>query len=145
MSTGPETRLYAVIKKELPIEITRVESRATLGVPDCWLSIPIDQEDLKSFCIFATLELKTTSTRAVRLSPHQIAWHIRHKKSPSYILVSFLPKRFDLRQYFLYHASQILDLNLMGIDTPNPVFHSLHRKTDWNHFRIALIDSIYRW
>lgn len=61
-------------------KITRVESVATLGFPDCVLALAG-----KLFLV----ELKVaTPTGRVKISPHQVAFHVGHQDSPCFILVA---------------------------------------------------------
>ena len=64
-----------------------------------------------SMAPFFTVELKVTKGYSVRLSPHQISFHVRHKKN-TFILVSCSLK---LGHYRLYPGSQILELNYAGL------------------------------
>ena len=60
---------------------------------------------------FFTLELKLTKAYSIRLSPHQIAFHVRHKKN-TFILVSCSEK---LGHFRLYPGSLILELKYAGL------------------------------
>ena len=60
---------------------------------------------------FFTLELKFTSAYRVRFSPHQIAFHVKHKKN-TFILVACTPDRGLVR---LYPGHQILELVDSGL------------------------------
>ena len=60
---------------------------------------------------FFTLELKYTSAYKVRFSPHQIAFHVKHRKN-TFILVACTPDRGLVR---LYPGHQILELVDSGL------------------------------
>jgi hypothetical protein len=75
MSTiKPEAALYKRLKENLPnSHITRLESRVGLGVPDCLIALGPQQPR------FVMVELKVTKRgRKVALSPHQVAFHLKH-------------------------------------------------------------------
>ena len=68
---GPEAKLYRKFKKATPtISYSRIENLALPGVPDtlCY----------NKYNTFFTVEFKVAKANKVRLSPHQIAWHMRH-------------------------------------------------------------------
>ena len=66
-----ESKFWQEVKKNIKqISFTRLESWASAGVPDllCY------NEKGKFF----TIELKVITSKKIRFSPHQIAFHIRH-------------------------------------------------------------------
>ena len=68
---GPEAKLYKKIKKATPtISWNRIENLSIPGMPDtlCY----------NKYNTFFTVEFKVTKSNKVRLSPHQVAWHMRH-------------------------------------------------------------------
>ena len=68
---GPEAKLYKKIKKSTPtISWNRIENLAFPGMPDALAYNKYNQ--------FFTVEFKVTKSNKVRLSPHQVAWHMRH-------------------------------------------------------------------
>ena len=68
---GPEAKLYKKIKKATPtISWNRIENLAFPGMPDALAYNKYNQ--------FFTVEFKVTKSNKVRLSPHQVAWHMRH-------------------------------------------------------------------
>ena len=78
----PERKLWYDLKKNTPqIKWTRLESSASLGLPDV-LGYNPNQH-------FFTTELKCTKANKVRFSPHQIAFHVEHPHN-SFILVKAL-------------------------------------------------------
>ena len=85
---------------------TRLENWALFGTPDLLGYAPSGN--------FFTLELKSTTVRNhkfVRFSPHQISFHIKHKKN-TYVLVACSP---ELGHFRLYSGSRILELVDLGL------------------------------
>jgi len=78
----PERKLYAKIKKFIPeISWIRLENLSLSGTPDLL--------GYNNSGVFFTVELKVTKSNKVRLSPHQIAFHVKHPRN-SFILVEHL-------------------------------------------------------
>ena len=91
----PETKFYQEIKKNFKdFQLTRIENMSVPGVPDllCY----------NKNHFFFTLELKVTTSKKVRLSPHQISFHMRHPLN-SFILVKSLASS-DVK---LYEGQQV--------------------------------------
>ena len=68
---GPEAKLYKKIKKATPtISWNRIENLSIPGMPDalCY----------NKYNTFFTVEFKVTKGNKLRLSPHHVAWHMRH-------------------------------------------------------------------
>ena len=81
----PERKFWLEVKKNTPeITWTRLENMALPGCPDL-LGYNKHQH-------FFTVELKVSKSNSVRLSPHQIAFHVKHPKN-TYILVKSLVSR----------------------------------------------------
>ena len=100
----PEAKLYSELKKKVRnISWNRLENRSLLGTPDL-LAYSINEH-------FFTLELKLTFANKIRFSPHQIAFHVKHKKN-TFILVACTPDRGLVR---LYPGHQILELVTSGL------------------------------
>ncbi len=59
---------------------------------------------------FFTVELKVTTTNKVRLSPHQIAFHVRHPHN-SFIIVKSLASSYVK----LYQGHKVLELAACGL------------------------------
>jgi hypothetical protein len=76
MSTiKPEAALYKRLKENLPnSHITRLESRVGLGVPDCLIALG---PPATSLC-YGGVEGNVKRGRKVALSPHQVAFHLKH-------------------------------------------------------------------
>ena len=100
----PEAKLYSDLKKTITkISWNRLENRSLLGTPDLLAYAPSGT--------FFTVELKYTKVHSVRLSPHQISFHVKHPKN-TFILVSCSPKLGNFR---LYPGSLILELDHSGL------------------------------
>ncbi len=95
-----ESKFYNELKRITPkIRWTRLENSSVLGTPDL-LGYNIHQH-------FFTVELKVANGNKVRLSPHQISFHIRHPKN-TFILVK---TKFACR---LYLGKQVKELLACG-------------------------------
>ena len=102
-----ERELWKKLKNESKrISWTRLENWALFGTPDLLGYTPSGT--------FFTLELKSTllkNASFVRFSPHQISFHIQHKKN-TFILVACTLKLGGFR---LYSGSQVRELVDSGI------------------------------
>jgi hypothetical protein len=102
-----EHQLWRKLKNESKrITWTRLENRALFGTPDLLGYAPSGN--------FFTLELKSTllaNASFVRFSPHQISFHIKHKKN-TFVLVACSP---ELGNFRLYPGSRILELVDLGL------------------------------
>ena len=68
---GPEAKFYRKFKKATPkILWHRIENLAIPGMPDAL-------GYTENFFYF-TVEFKTTKANSIKLSPHQIAYHVAH-------------------------------------------------------------------
>ena len=96
MAKGPEANLWYRIRSNLPEKTfsTRIENKHGGGVPDVhlvWDGIPF------------WLELKVTKANAVRVTPHQIAWHMAYHARGG-------------KSFFLVQGASTSDLYLFGGD-----------------------------
>jgi hypothetical protein len=99
----PETQFWQYWKKNTPdITWTRIENMSSFGTPDL-LGYNKNQ-------FFFTVELKVVRGNFVRLSPHQIAFHIRHPKN-SFICIKHLASS----RLKLYEGSQVKELVACGL------------------------------
>ena len=102
-----ERKLWKKLKNESKrISWTRLENWALFGTPDLLGYAPSGN--------FFTLELKSTTPSKpmkVRFSPHQISFHIKHKKN-TYVLVACT---LELGHFRLYSGSRILELVDLGL------------------------------
>jgi len=98
-----EKDLWRELKRfKSKISWTRLENRALFGTPDL-LGYNANGH-------FFTVELKYTLVNKVRLSPHQIAFFVRHPQN-SFVLVACAP---DPKLVRLYPGSRILELVRLG-------------------------------
>ena len=102
-----ESQLWRKLKNESKrISWTRLENWALFGTPDLLGYAPSGN--------FFTLELKSTTVRNrnfVRFSPHQISFHIKHKKN-TFVLVACA---LELGAFRLYPGSRIRELVDSGL------------------------------
>jgi len=102
-----ERQLWKKLKNESQrITWTRLENWALFGTPDL-----LGYSDSGTFF---TVELKVTTPKKpyfVRLSPHQISFHIKHKKN-TFVLVACSR---ELGHFRLYSGSRILELVDLGL------------------------------
>ena len=102
-----ERQLWKKLKNETTgISWTRLENWALFGTPDLLGYAPSGT--------FFTVELKSTllvNASFVRFSPHQISFHIKHKKN-TYVLVACSLKLGGFR---LYEGHQIVELAACGL------------------------------
>jgi len=102
-----ERQLWKKLKNECKrITWTRLENWALFGTPDL-----LGYSDSGTFF---TVELKVTTPKKpyfVRLSPHQISFHIKHKKN-TFVLVACSR---ELGHFRLYSGSRILELVDLGL------------------------------
>ena len=100
---APERKLYQKLKKNITtISWIRLENLSLSGTPDLL--------GYNNSGHFFTVELKVTRSNKVRLSPHQIAFHVRHPNN-SFILVESL----DQRCLKLFEGSRIMELVACGL------------------------------
>lgn len=107
--------------------ITRIESRVNLGIPDCLVAVAGR---------FLPVELKVvTSGRKVRLSPHQVAFHVKHADMgcPTFILVEYHPPEGSGKkpQILAYEGKTAEDILALGIDAKNALAADL-TPSGWN-------------
>ena len=100
---GPEAKLYKKIKNATPtISWNRIENLAFPGMPDALAYNKYNQ--------FFTVEFKVTKSNKVRLSPHQISYHVTHPYN-SFICIEALGPGIIK----LYEGSVIQDLASCGL------------------------------
>jgi hypothetical protein len=99
----PEAKFYQEVKKKFKdFQLTRIENLSVPGVPDllCY----------NKNHFFFTIELKVTTSNKIRLSPHQISFHMRHPLN-SFILVKHLASSLS----YLYEGQQVEELAACGL------------------------------
>ena len=100
---APERKLYQKLKKNITsISWIRLENLSLSGTPDLL--------GYNTSGHFFTVELKVTKSNKVRLSPHQIAFHLKHPKN-SFIMVEALGSGCVK----LFEGSRILELEACGL------------------------------
>ena len=98
-----ESKFYNELKRITPqITWTRVENTSVSGTPDLLGYLNSGR--------YFTVELKVTRSNKVKLSPHQIAYHVTHPKN-SFILV----KALGPCAVKLYSGSAVRDLVACGL------------------------------
>ena len=90
--------------------LTRIENWVGQGIPDL---LACDERGGLHF-----VELKFCKANAVNLSPHQVAWLTRHRRSSSWVLVKQQARADVKATLHLYRASQAIDLAENGLKTP---------------------------
>ena len=98
-----ESKFYNELKRITPqIRWTRIENTSVSGTPDLL--------GYNTFGHYFTVELKVSRSNKVRLSPHQIAYHVTHPKN-SFILV----KSLAACTVKLYEGSRVKELVACGL------------------------------
>lgn len=99
----PETKFWLKVKKFMPeISFTRLENLSGFGTPDL---LAYNKKGT-----FFTVELKVAKGNSVKLSPHQISFHVKHPHK-TFILVSS-----DLyKDEKLYEGTRCLTLAAEGL------------------------------
>ena len=112
-----ERQLWRKLKNESKrITWTRLENWALFGTPDLLGYAPSGN--------FFTVELKVTTLRNVnfvRFSPHQISFHIKHKKNTFILVACALDQLVRL-----YSGSQVPELVDSGIRELEPLACGLY-------------------
>ena len=104
----PEQKLWKYVKKNFnKITWTRLENLSSFGTPDLL--------GYNTNCHFFTLELKVTKSKKVRLSPHQISFHVRHPLDTFILVQKLAPRGSKLNEIFLYEGKQVQELAACGL------------------------------
>jgi hypothetical protein len=99
----PESKFYHKVKDFMKeISFTRLENMSSLGTPDV---LAYNKKHT-----FFTVELKVAKGNSVKLSPHQISFHVRHPHN-TFILVSSALYKDEK----LYEGSRCLELVACGL------------------------------
>ena len=100
---GPEAKLYRKFKRATPKVLWhRIENLAIPGMPDAL-------GYTENFFYF-TVEFKTTKANKVRLSPHQIAYHVAHPHNSFICIQALGPGTVKL-----YEGSVVRELVTSGL------------------------------
>ena len=98
-----ESKFYNELKRITPqIRWTRIENTGVSGTPDLL--------GYNTFGHYFTVELKVSRSNKVKLSPHQIAYHVTHPKN-SFIMV----KSLAACTVKLYEGSDVKELVACGL------------------------------
>ena len=104
----PEQKLWQYVKKNFTeIKWTRLENLASFGTPDLL--------GYNNNGHFFTVELKVVKGRKIRLSPHQISFHVRHPNNSFILVRSLAPRDSKLDEIYLYEGKNILELAARGL------------------------------
>lgn len=124
-----EASFWQLVKKHMPPgwSATRLESKATLGVPDV-----LFQDERGDWHM---VELKATDRRKVVISPHQVAFAAKHQRGSCWVAVKSTAP--DMEGVFLYHGDGVVDLRLEGID-PKTAAYFFPAPVNWSRFFMAL-------
>ena len=107
----PEKKLYEKVKRvSKDILWTRIENQSLFGTPDL-LGYNVNST-------FFTIELKVAKGDKVRLSPHQVSFHVMHPKN-SFVLVEWKGK------CLLFEGKQSLALVDSSLSSLDPIVDSL--------------------
>jgi hypothetical protein len=99
----PETKFYHKVKDFMKeISFTRIENMSSLGTPDV---LAYNKKHT-----FFTVELKVAKGNSVKLSPHQISFHVKHPHR-TFILVSSALYKDEK----LYEGTRCLSLATEGL------------------------------
>jgi hypothetical protein len=99
------------------LSLTRIENWAGQGIPDLLICDEVGR--------FHFVELKFCKANAVNLSPHQVSWLMRHRKSSSWILIKRQRRPEATPEVFLYRADQAIDVKTDGLKV-EPVYAGQH-------------------
>jgi|TARA_R110002020_G_scaffold357801_1_gene570120 Holliday junction resolvase len=123
MSAKPESRLWKTLRDGVTnVHWTRIESWSSPGVPDVNACA-----DFGEFWI----ELKVIKNNRVKLSPHQIAWHVTRSRfgGRSYILARE-GGRSPLHLFSGHQAKDLADQKIGEISQMAKIEHPY----DWDQF-----------
>ncbi len=123
------------VQENLPkSHITRIESRAGLGIPD--MLIALEPEG-----VFVMLELKVVQKgKKVNLSPHQISFLIKHSTlgAPVFLLVQHKLLGGTSNYLSLYKGGSAIEVFERGIDAPFLLRYPAVA-VDWKEIRKMLL------
>jgi hypothetical protein len=105
---GPEAKFYQNVKQNFKqFSLIRLENISLLGTPDLLVCNTSGH--------FCTIELKVTKGNKIRISPHQIAFHIRHNKNTFIMVKALGPLPPKTSPISMYHGSRIRELVTQGL------------------------------
>ena len=101
---APERKFYQKIKRAFSdFSLIRLENNSLHGTPDLLVCNANGH--------FFTIELKVTKSNKVNLSPHQIAFHVKHPHN-TFIMVEALGSG----SVKLFRGSRIMELDACGLE-----------------------------
>ena len=105
---GPEAKFYQQIKRNFKkLSLIRIENSSLLGTPDLLVC--------NTSGYFCTLEIKVTKRKKCAISPHQIAFHVRHPKNTFIIVKALGPLPPNTSPISMFHGSRITELVACGL------------------------------
>ena len=105
---GPEAKFYQQIKRNFKqFSLIRIENSSLLGTPDLLVC-----NTSGNFC---TIELKVTKGNKIRLSPHQIAFHVKHPNNTFILAKALGPLPPKTSPISMYRGSWITELVASGL------------------------------
>jgi len=105
---GPEAKFYQIVKKNLPgFSLIRLENSSLLGTPDLLV--------YNTSGHFRTVELKVTKSYKLKFSPHQIAFHSRHKHNTFILAKTIGPCAPNTSPISMFRGSRIRELAACGL------------------------------
>ena len=105
---GPEAKFYQQIKRNFKqFSLIRLENSSLLGTPDLLVCNTSGH--------FCTIELKVTKGNKIRLSPHQIAFHVKHPNNTFILAKALGPLPPKTSPISMYHGSRIRELVTQGL------------------------------
>ena len=100
---APERKFYQKIKRAFSdFSLIRLENNSLHGTPDLLVCNANGH--------FFTIELKVTKSNKVNLSPHQIAFHVKHPHNTFIMVEALGPCTVKL-----FRGSRILELDACGL------------------------------
>ena len=105
---GPEAKLYQNVKQNFKqFSLIRLENISLLGTPDLLVC--------NTSGYFCTLEIKVTKRKKCAISPHQIAFHVRHPKNTFILAKTLGPCSSNTSPISMYRGSRIRELVTSGL------------------------------
>jgi hypothetical protein len=136
MARKPEAVFSDWIRDGLiDVDITRVESRASLGFPDM---VIVDKSGTGKVCF---LENKVVQRGLkIDLRPHQVSFLFRHWKygCSTFVLVKHLPVGKRVAMINLYSGGQVMELLENGLRV-DPIFRYPSNGMDWEQLTSTLL------
>ena len=101
---APERKFYQKIKRAFSdFSLIRLENNSLHGTPDLLVCNANGH--------FFTIELKVTKSNKVNLSPHQIAFHVKHPHNTFIMVEALGPGTVKL-----FRGSRIMELDACGLE-----------------------------